>query len=72
MKIQSVNTGKKRLSDCDNEELIEIVSELQIKLERRKLELHKAKTKLSSARSKLVKLKDTVVYQRKRILELYP
>jgi hypothetical protein len=71
MRPRSIET-RKNFSECDKPELIEIVKQLQIKLKSKKDELQKVKTKLSITRTKLVKLKDTVIYQRKRILELYP
>jgi len=71
MRPRSIET-RKNLSDCDKPELIDIVKQLQLKLKSKKDELQKVRTKLSTTRTKLIKLKDTVVYQRKRILELYP
>ena len=64
-------SGKKRLHECEREELILIVEELQQKLKKKKDELIKAKGRINSIKSKVLKLKATIAYQRKRILELY-
>jgi hypothetical protein len=59
--------------DVDNlkkEELVQLVHDLRIKLENKKQELHKTRLKLSSAKVKVNKLKDIVMHQRNRILEL--
>jgi hypothetical protein len=61
-------------SDVDSlekEELVQLVYELRMKLKNKKLELNKAKVKLSSAKVKVNKLKDIVIHQRKRIIELH-
>jgi hypothetical protein len=60
--------------DVDNlekEELVQVILQLSTKLKNKKLELQKARVKLSSAKVKVNKLKDIVVHQRKRILELH-
>jgi predicted nuclease with TOPRIM domain len=62
---------KEDLLQFEKTELVEMVSDLQLKLERKKTELHKAKTRLSTFKNKMLKMKDTVAFQRKRILELY-
>jgi hypothetical protein len=61
----------KELIMCEKAQLIGIIEELQQKLKRKNTELHSARVKLRSAKGKLTKMKDTVAYQRKRILELY-
>jgi hypothetical protein len=71
MRPRAIET-RKNLSGCDKPELIEMVKQLQVKLKSKKEELQKARAKLNVTRTKLVRLKDTVIYQRKRILELYP
>jgi predicted nuclease with TOPRIM domain len=71
MRPRSIET-RKNFSECDKPELIDVVKQLQIKLKSKKDALQKVRTKLSATRTKLIKLKDTVIYQRKRILELYP
>ena len=62
---------KKDLIHFEKAQLIELVEELQTKLKKKSTELHQTRTKLHSAKGKLTKMKDTVEYQRKRILELY-
>jgi hypothetical protein len=60
--------------DVDNlekEELVQVIFQLSTKLKNKKLELQKARVKLSSAKVKVNKLKDIVIHQRKRILELH-
>ena len=63
---------KKQIHESDREALIQMVAELQTKLKKRNAELLHARTKLHAARSRMTKMKDTVEFQRKRILELYP
>jgi hypothetical protein len=63
---------KKQIHESDREALIQMVAELQTKLKKRNAELLQARTKLHAARSRMTKMKDTVEFQRKRILELYP
>ncbi len=62
---------KTRLLHYEKDALVELVEELLAKVKRKNAELHKAKTKLRTTRIRLNKMKDTVAYQRKRILELY-
>jgi hypothetical protein len=71
MRPRAIET-RKDLSGCDKPELIEMVKQLQVKLKSKKEELQKVRAKLNVTRTKLVGLKDTVIYQRKRIVELYP
>ena len=71
MRPRAIET-RKDLSGCDKPELIEMVKQLQVKLKTKKEELQKVRAKLNVTRTKLVSLKDTVIYQRKRIVELYP
>jgi hypothetical protein len=61
---------KKAINDSGREALIQMVIELQEKLTKRNTELHQTRTKLRTARSRMVKMKDTVEFQRNRILEL--
>lgn len=59
------------LSDLDKENLLLIIAVLQAKLKRKNDQLHRTQIKLNTTKGKLVRMKDTVVYQRKRLLELY-
>jgi hypothetical protein len=63
--------GKKDLMLSDKETLIKVIEELQLKLKKKNLELNRARTKLSLAKTRVMKMKDTVEFQRKRIIELY-
>jgi hypothetical protein len=56
----------------DKETLMQMVIELQLKLKKKKEELHRTRVNLKTARTKMAKMKSTVVFQRNRILELYP
>jgi hypothetical protein len=60
------------LSDLDKENLLLIIEVLQAKLKRKNDQLHRTQIRLNTAKSKLFRMKDTVAYQRKRLLELYP
>lgn len=60
------------LSDLDKENLLCVIAVLQAKLKRKNDQLHRTQLKLNTTRGKLVRMKDTVAYQRKRLLELYP
>ena len=62
---------KDNLEEQEKQELVRLVDELQSKLKKKKLELYKTRVKLNSAKSRLRKMKDTVLHQRNRILELY-
>jgi|GEM_PF-2464676 len=64
--------SKKELRNIDKDGLLQVIDDLQLKLKKRNTELHRARTRLKVARSKMLKMKDTVAYQRRRILELYP
>ena len=59
------------LSDLDKENLLLVIAVLQEKLKRKNAQLHRTQLKLNAAKGKLVRMKDTVAYQRKRLLELY-
>lgn len=63
--------GIKDLMLSDKETLLLLIDELQKKLKKKNFELSRARTKLSKARSRMMKMKDTVEFQRKRIIELY-
>lgn len=63
--------GIKDLMLSDRETLLRLIEELQKKLKKKSLELNRARTKLSQARARMTKMKDTVEFQRKRIIELY-
>lgn len=63
--------GTKDLMTSDKETLLQLIEELQGKLKKKKQELNRARIKLNQARSRMMKMKDTVEFQRKRIIELY-
>jgi hypothetical protein len=63
--------SKRNLEACEREELISMVEDLQSRLDQKKTELSKAKSKITTIKTRMIKLKATVAYQRKRILELY-
>ena len=63
--------GTKNLMLSDKETLLQLIGELRAKLKKKNIELNRARTKLSQARSRMMKMKDTVEFQRKRIIELY-
>ena len=62
---------RKVVLTSDKETLIEIVGNLQLKLKNKNAKLFHTRTKLKSTKNKMMKLKNTVDFQRKRILELY-
>ena len=63
---------KKIVQASDKDSLVEMVLDLQTKLKDKNAELLRVRTKLNLTKEKVMKLKDTVEYQRRRILELYP
>jgi hypothetical protein len=65
------NAMRKNLEECDHDQLLEIIAELQEKLVRKNERLSKAQSKLKYYRDKFEKMKDTVAYQRSRIVQLY-
>ena len=62
---------KSALTTYEQSTLVEMVSELEMKLKKRNAQLRQARTRLSVAKGKLNKMKETVDFQRKRILELH-
>lgn len=64
MKIQDLSTMEKT-------ELINLVGDLQARLKTKVKKLHQTRLKLNHAKSRLRTMKDTVIHQRTRILELY-
>ncbi len=63
---------KKNVMESDKDSLIQIVTDLQLKLKKKNAEILRTRTKLNAARSKVQKMEETVRFQRNRILELYP
>jgi hypothetical protein len=55
----------------DREMLLRFVEDLQRKIDKRNKELSEARSKLRLARTRMIKLKDTVKFQRNRIVELH-
>jgi uncharacterized protein YlxW (UPF0749 family) len=64
MKIQD-------LSAMDKPELINLVGDLQARLKTKEQKLHQTRQKLNHAKVRLRSMKDTVIHQRSRLLELY-
>jgi hypothetical protein len=62
---------KDDLAACEKQELIFIVNELKSQLKKKNMELYKTRLKLNTAKSRIRKMKDTLLYQRNRIVELY-
>ncbi|MEO7992249.1 MAG: hypothetical protein ABI663_22055 [Chryseolinea sp.] len=59
------------LTKLEKHQLQELAEELQKKLTKRTRDLFSTRQKLSATRARLRKMKDTVRFQRQRILELY-
>ncbi len=59
------------LTKLEKQQLLEFAEELQKKLTKRTKDLFSTRQKLSASRARLRKMKDTVRFQRQRILELY-
>ena len=62
---------KENLMLRDRETLVEMIEYLQLKLEGKNAELLRVRLKLNVAKTRVMKMKDTVAFQRKRILELH-
>ncbi|HEY9048305.1 MAG TPA: hypothetical protein VIN08_20500 [Ohtaekwangia sp.] len=60
---------KKDFSKLEKEALIELLLASQYTLEKKRHQLRRVREKLSSARKRMHKMKDIILYQRKRILE---
>ena len=67
-----MNYSKKAILDSDKHELVAIINDLQEKLKKKNGELTRARKKLNAAKSTIRRMKGTVEFQRKRIIELYP
>jgi hypothetical protein len=72
MKIDIMLRTKRELIASEKDELLEVIEELRSKLKKKNELLIKTRSKLSMTRTKLRRMKDTIVFQRGRILELYP
>jgi hypothetical protein len=59
------------LTAMDKSELIHLVGDLQARLKIKEKKLHQTRLKLNHAKSRIRSMKDTVIHQRSRILELY-
>ena len=59
------------LSELDKEHLLQVVAILQEKLKRKNEQLYRTRLRLNHVKGKLTKMKETVNYQRRRLLELY-
>lgn len=64
--------SKAKFFEVEKMQLIEWLEQAHLKLDQKNLQLRTARQRLNAARSKLSKLKETVVYQRNRIIELTP
>lgn len=62
---------KKDLLTSDRDTLINIIQELQGKLKQKNIALRTSRTRLNTAKEKMTKMKDTVEYQRQRIIQLH-
>ena len=63
---------KPTLTVSEQNTLIEMVAELELKLKKRNAQLRQARTRLNVAKVRISKMKETVAFQRQRILELHP
>jgi hypothetical protein len=63
--------GKKSLMLSDKDTLLRVIEELQLKLKKKNIELTRARARLIAARTRVMKMKHTVEFQRRRIIELY-
>jgi hypothetical protein len=61
---------KSDFSKYEKEDLVMFLEELQEKLSKKKMELQVTREKLNSTRKKLLRAKESVAYQRNRIIEL--
>lgn len=61
---------KVNFEQFEKEYLITLLEDLQTRLQRKNEQLKETRAKLNSARTRLEKMKSTVEYQRKKILEL--
>ena len=59
------------MMSSDKETLLQVIEELQLKLKKKNVDLNLTRTKLKLVRTQVMKMKDTVVFQRNRIIELY-
>ena len=64
--------SKKALQDSDRDALITIIWEMEGRIKKKHAELMGARKKLSTAKATIRRMKGTVEFQRKRIIELYP
>jgi hypothetical protein len=67
-----MNYSKKTLRESDKDELVAMIHDLQDKLKKKNTELTRTRKKLNTAKSTIRRMKGTVEFQRKRIIELYP
>lgn len=68
---QKPRTKVINLTKLEKDQLLEVAVELQKKLTKRTSDLFSTRQKLSASRARLQKMKETVEFQRQRILELY-
>ncbi len=62
---------KKDLIAYDKETLIRIIGELQDKLKEKNIALRSSQTRLNVVKGRMNKMKNTVEYQRQRIIQLH-
>jgi hypothetical protein len=62
---------KKDINQFDKQELLTMLADAQHELRQKKISLREARSRLTTARKKIRSLKETVDYQRKRIVDLY-
>ena len=63
---------KKTLQASEKEALIDMINDLEGRLKKKHAELMITRKKLSTAKATIRRMKSTVEFQRKRIIELYP
>jgi DNA repair exonuclease SbcCD ATPase subunit len=62
---------KMQLDEVEQEELIEMVNDLQRRLKKKTSDLSDTRVRLQRAKTTIQRLKETINYQRERILTLY-
>lgn len=60
-----------QLDEVEQEELIEMVNDLQRRLKKKTSDLSDTRVRLQRAKTTIQRLKETINYQRERILTLY-
>jgi hypothetical protein len=66
-----MNQTKAQLDDLPRDYLVAVVYDLTSKLKKKNEQIAAVRSKLSKIRSRGVKMRELIIRQRKRILELY-